>query len=175
MTTAPEAPVDEAKLARYRQIDTGYRTVKWHEETLYEQSQPGLVNQILPAVEADIAAEVGDVVAQLPEAARRATAPALPEVSEPEILRHFIRCSQMTFGYDSGANVGVGTCTMKYSPRIDEQLANLPAVTLLHPLQPESTMQGLLEVMYAFRDWIRELSGMDEVTFQARGGGHVRP
>jgi glycine dehydrogenase subunit 2 len=176
-TIRDEAPTggkaeEAVPYGRYQQIDTGYRTVKWHEKTLYEQSQPGLVNDILPKVEPDIAAEVGDVVAELPASARRASAPAMPEVSEPEILRHFIRLSQMTYGYDSGANVGVGTCTMKYSPRIDEQLAKLPQVTQLHPLQPDETIQGLLEVMYGFRNWIRELAGMDEVSFQARGGGH---
>ena len=170
MTTTAEVPAE--KLARYEAIETGYHAVRWHEKTLYEHSQPGLVNEVLPRVEAAVADEVGDVTAQLPAAARRAQAPALPEVSEPEILRHFIRCSQMTYGYDSGPNVGVGTCTMKYSPRIDEQLAGLPSVTRLHPLQPEDTMQGVLEVMYAFGEWIRELAGMDEVSFQARGGGH---
>ena len=98
-------------------------------------------------MEAAIAAVVGDVVAALPAGARRAVAPALPELSEPEILRHYIRCSQMTYGYDSGNSMGLGTCTMKYSPRVDEQLAKLPRWRP-HPLQPEDTIQGILEIMY---------------------------
>jgi len=153
-------------------IDTGYRSVQWNEPNLYEQSRPGIVNDLLPSVEPEIVAAVGDVVAELPAVARRSTPPPLPEVSEPEILRHFIRCSQMTYGYESGSNVGVGTCSMKYSPRVNEVVASLPAIQDLHPLQPEEDMQGLLAIMYRFRDWIRELSGMDEVSFQARGGGH---
>jgi len=158
--------------AGFESIETGYRSVQWNEPTLYEQSRPGISNDVLPRVEPEIEAVVGDVVGALPAAARRAAPPPLPEVSEPEILRHFVRCSQMTFGYDSGAAVGVGTCTMKYSPRANELLAGLPALRDLHPLQPEEDMQGLLAVMFEFRNWLRELAGMDEVSFQPRGGGH---
>ena len=172
--TLLEAPArePESRLAGYEQIETGYRSVRWNEKTLYEHSQAGMSNDILPHVEPAIAAAVGDVVAALPHGVRRAVPPALPEVSEPEILRHFIRCSQMTYGYDSGPNVGVGTCTMKYSPRIDERLARMPELTALHPLQPEEQLQGVLAILYGFRKWICELAGMDEVSFQPRGGGH---
>ncbi len=153
-------------------IETGYRSVQWNEPTLYEQSTPGIANDVLPPVEPEIADAVGDVVGMLPAAARRDAPPPLPEVSEPTILRHFLRCSQMTFGYDSGVSAGVGTCTMKYSPRVSEQLAGMPEMRDLHPLQDEADMQGLLAIMYRFRDWMCELSGMDEVSFQPRGGGH---
>ena len=156
----------------FKELDTGYRAVRWHEKTLYEQSRPGTVNQILPAVEPAIYAETAALLDRLPVEATRSVPPAMPELTEPEILRHYIRCSQMTFGYDSGSNVGVGTCTMKYSPRLNEQLAMLPKLADVHPLQPEESLQGVLEIMYAMRTWLCELSGMDEVTFQPRGGGH---
>ncbi len=173
MTAAPESR-DTARDAMedFERIETGYRSVRWGEPTLYEQSRPGIDNDVLPRMEPEIEAVVGDVTARLPAAARRDAPPRLPEVSEPEILRHFIRCSQMTYGYDSGINVGVGTCSMKYSPRVNEVVAGLPALRDLHPLQDEEDIQGLLAILYRFRDWICELAGMDEVSFQARGGGH---
>lgn len=172
MTEVINPALQADRYMRYQEIDTGYRSVRWHEKTLYEHSRPGTVNAILPAVEPALAAETAEVLDDLPADARRAFPPAMPEVTEPEILRHYVRCSQMTFGYDSGSNVGVGTCSMKYSPRLNEQLAKLPKVTGLHPLQPEKSLQGLLEIMYAMRTWLCELGGMDEVTFQPRGGGH---
>ena len=126
MTDLTGSAVEADRFTAYKEIDTGYRAVRWHEKTLYEQSRPGTVNDILPAVEPAVAAETAAVVEGLPVEARRAVPPALPELTEPEILRHYIRCSQMTFGYDSGSNVGVGTCTMKYSPRL-ERAAGRPA------------------------------------------------
>jgi glycine dehydrogenase subunit 2 len=172
MTTDMASAVEADRYMRYKEIDTGYRAVRWHEKTLYEQSRPGTANEILPSVESEVAAEAAGVLDALPAEARRTVAAALPEVTEPEILRHFIRCSQMTYGYDSGSNVGVGTCSMKYSPRVDERLAKLPQVADLHPLQPEESLQGVLEIMYKLRGWLCELGGMDEVSFQPRGGGH---
>jgi glycine dehydrogenase subunit 2 len=172
MTDLTDSAVEADRFTAYKEIDTGYRAVRWHEKTLYEQSRPGTVNAILPAVEPALAAETAAVLDGLPVEARRAVPPAMPELTEPEILRHYIRCSQMTFGYDSGSNVGVGTCTMKYSPRLNEQLASLSKLTDLHPLQPEESLQGVLEIMYSMRNWLCELGGMDEVTFQPRGGGH---
>jgi len=172
MTKVTDFASDADRFMHYKEIDTGYRAVRWHEKTLYDQSRAGTVNDILPPVEAALADETAAVLDELPEEARRAVPPAMPELTEPEILRHYIRCSQMTFGYDSGSNVGVGTCTMKYSPRLNEQLASSAKITDLHPLQPEESLQGVLEIMYAMRTWLCELGGMDEATFQPRGGGH---
>ncbi len=156
----------------YADIETGYQAVRWHEPVIYELSRAGFSNEMIADADEDIAAGAGDVLAALPDSIRRKEPPALPEVSEPEIMRHYLRLSQQTFGFDSGVNVGLGTCTMKYSPRINEQLAKLPQVSAVHPLQPESTMQGILEIMYELRNWLCELSGMDEFSFQPRGGSH---
>jgi len=80
-------PMDESVADRYtsyQEIDTGYRAVRWHEKTLYEQSRPGTVNEILPALEPSLAAETQAVLDDLPAQARRTVAPAMPEITEPE-------------------------------------------------------------------------------------------
>lgn len=163
---------ERSREENYANIETGYHAVRWHEPVIYELSRSGFSNRMVSEAEDSIREAVGDVVASLPEQIRRKAAPALPELSEPEIMRHYLRLSQQTFGYDSGINIGLGTCTMKYSPKLNEQLAKLPQVSALHPLQPESTLQGILEIVYELREWLCELSGMDEFSFQPRGGSH---
>lgn len=160
------------KRREYEQIETGYQAVRWHEPVIYELSRKGSRNHLVPEVEEDIRRRVGDVVSRIPERMRRKTSPALPELSEPEVMRHYLRLSQQTFGFDSGINIGLGTCTMKYSPKVNEQVAGLPELRDLHPLQPEETVQGILRIMYELRNWLCELSGMDEFSFQPRGGSH---
>jgi glycine dehydrogenase subunit 2 len=158
--------------AEYELIDTGYHGVQWNEPLIYQLSRQGSSNDILPPVEAEIQEKVGDVTERIPASMRRRKAPDLPELSEPEIMRHYLRLSQETFGFDSGISAGLGTCTMKYSPKVNEKLTRLPTLTDLHPLQPDETVQGLLEIMYNLRNWLCELSGMDEFCFQPRGGAH---
>ncbi len=116
---------------------------------------------------------VGDVLRTIPRKIRREAPPRLPELSEPEVVRHFIRLSQETFGVDSGINVGVGTCTMKYSPRVNEALVRSPKLTDLHPLQDEQTVQGILELMYRFQGMLCEIAGMEAFSLQPRGGAHA--
>lgn len=160
------------KYKDYSDIETGYHAVRWHEPVIYELSREGSQNNMISQPEADIQDRVGDIGAKIPEGIRRTNPPNIPELSEPEVMRHYTRLSQQTFGYDSGINIGLGTCTMKYSPRINEQLTTLPGLRQVHPLQPEETMQGILEIMYELRNWLCELSGMDEFSFQPRGGSH---
>lgn len=161
-----------AKETTYEGIETGYRAVRWHEPLIHKLSRKGSRNEIIPEAEEEIRNRVGDVLSRIPEKLRRTKAPELPELSEPEVMRHYLRLSQQTFGFDSGINIGLGTCTMKYSPKVNEQLTRLPGLTAIHPLQPEETIQGILENMYELRNWLCELSGMDEFTFQPRGGSH---
>ncbi|MFC2028815.1 aminomethyl-transferring glycine dehydrogenase subunit GcvPB [Chloroflexota bacterium] len=156
----------------YADIDTGYQAVRWNEPVIYELSRKGSRNEIIPDTEEEIQLEVGDVTENIPKKIQRSKPAPLPELSEPEVMRHYLRLSQQTFGYDSGVNIGLGTCTMKYSPKINDQLAKLPSIANIHPLQPEETFQGTLEIMYDLRNWLCELSGMDEFSFQPRGGGH---
>lgn len=116
---------------------------------------------------------MGDVAGTIPERIRRAAPPGLPELSEPEVVRHFIRLSQETYGVDSGINVGVGTCTMKYSPKVNEALVRSAKLADLHPLQDEKNVQGVLEILYTFERQLCEISGMDNFSLQPRGGAHA--
>jgi hypothetical protein len=97
---------------------------------------------------------------------RRKQPPALPELSQPQVLRHYLRLSQENLGADLNIEIGQGTCTMKYSPKINDQLACHPKVAELHPLQDEETVQGILEIMYRFEQILKEISGMDRFSLQ---------
>jgi glycine dehydrogenase subunit 2 len=152
---------------------TNYHAVRWREPIIYELGRKGRRGFMIPKVEPEIKTVVRDAVLSIPEKMRRKTPPDWPELSEPEVVRHFIRLSQQTFGVDSGINVGVGTCTMKYNPKVNEVLARSPGITGLHPLQDASTVQGILEIIYKLQEWLCEISGMDKFSFQPRGGAHA--
>ena len=93
----------------------------------------------------------------------------LPSLSEVEAVRHFIRLSQMSYGVDIGP-VPLGSCTMKYNPKIIEELANDLRLALLHPYQDEDTVQGLLEMLYTLEKWLVEITGMDRCSLQPPAG-----
>ncbi len=95
----------------------------------------------------------------------------LPEVSEPQVVRHFTRLSQQNFSIDTGF-YPLGSCTMKHNPRLNEKLARLPGFANIHPLQPESTIQGALELMMELQHWLAELSGLPGVTLNPAAGAH---
>lgn len=158
---------------KYQDIETGYQAVRWHEPVVYQLGHKGITNDMVPKAGREIRDAVGkDVEDMIPESMLRREKAWLPEISEPEVVRHYTRLSQNNFSYDSGNTLGLGTCTMKYSPKVNDKLVNLPSVTELHPLQDESTIQGILELMYDLRSWLCEIAGMDEFTFQPRGGAH---
>ena len=154
-------------------ISTGYRAVEWNEPIVYELGAEGRRGFRVPPSEPEVRRAVGDVVRTVPPKMRRDAPPPLPRLSEPEVVRHFVRLSQETFGVDSGINVGVGTCTMKYSPRVNEALVRSPKLTDIHPLQEERDVQGVLELMYRFERMLCEISGMDAFSLQPRGGAHA--
>lgn len=153
--------------------DTGYQAVIWNEPLLQELSIPGRRGSIITQSTDEIKKQVGNVVSTIPSKMLRENPPNLPEMSEPDITRHFVRLSQQNFGTDSGINVGVGTCTMKYNPKVNEAIARSAKVADLHPLQDTSTTQGLLEIIYELNEWLCEISGMDKFSFQPRGGAHA--
>ncbi len=157
---------------KYEQIETGYQAVRWHEPVVYNLGRKGIINEITPPAEEAIKEAVGDPLATIPAKMRRKERPYLPELAEPEVVRHYVRLSQNNFSYDSGNTIGLGTCTMKYSPKINDKMANLPAVLELHPLQSDDCIQGILQIMYELRNWLNEIAGMEEFTFQPRGGAH---
>jgi glycine dehydrogenase subunit 2 len=150
-----------------------YHSVVWNEPVIYEMGQRGVRGHMVPEVEEEIRATVGEVQSRIPPNMRRRHAPNLPELSESEVMSHYLHLSQQTFGVDSGINVGVGTCTMKYNPKINDQLARSTKVSDIHPFQDEETVQGILEIMYTLSRWLQEVTGMDEVTLQASGGSHA--
>jgi len=147
-----------------------FHQARWDEPVIFELSCEGQRGILVPEVEDEIRREVGDVLTTLPEAMRRKQPPALPELSQPQVLRHYLRLSQENLGADLNVEVGQGTCTMKYNPKINEQLANSPKLADLHPLQDAETVQGILEIMYRFEQMLKEISGMDRFTFQPGAG-----
>lgn len=108
---------------------------------------------------------------KLPENMRRAKAPRLPELSETDISRHYTKLIKRTYGVNNGF-YPLGSCTMKYNPRINEEMAALPGFAGIHPLQPEHTVQGCLEVMTTAEKHLCEITGMDQMTFQPAAGAH---
>ena len=95
----------------------------------------------------------------------------LPSCSEPEVLRHFGRLARRTFSLQQGL-YPLGSCTMKYNPAVNEAIARMDGWTNLHPYQPDATVQGALEVLYALEEWLRQLTGMDRVSLQPAAGAH---
>ncbi len=95
----------------------------------------------------------------------------LPEVSELDLVRHFTNLSQINYGIDTGF-YPLGSCTMKYNPRINERVASLPGFTHIHPMQPPKTVPGMLEVLASVQDILTEVTGFDHITLQPVAGAH---
>ncbi len=147
-----------------------YHAHIWSEPIIMEMGHKGERGILLPETEEEVEAAVGDAEAYIPVEMRRKEPPKLPELSQPQILRHYERLSQETLGMEENIALGEGTCTMKYSPKVNEVLARTPQMTEIHPYQDEDTIQGILEIMYKFDIFLREISGMDQFTFQPEGG-----
>ncbi len=146
-----------------------FHAARWNEPLIMELSEIGARGIKPPAVDDEISNIVGDVVGNLPKGARRTGLPKLPEVSQHRVLRHFLRLSQMCMGFDVATDM-MGTCTMKYSPKVHEHIARSSKLADLHPLQNIKSLQGLLELMHSFNQMMCEVSGMDEFTFQPASG-----
>jgi glycine dehydrogenase subunit 2 len=140
-----------------RQKIKRFHQAKWDEPLIFEMSQEGERGILVPDVEETLKRGVGDVLASIPQDIRRKQPPKLPEISQSRVLRHYLRLSQETLGTDLNIDVGQGTCTMKYSPKINEQLVRIPQMNEIHPLQDEQTVQGILEVMYKFKQILKEI------------------
>jgi len=147
-----------------------FHQASWDEPIVFELSVPGARGVLPPATEPGITALVGDPAAELPPGIGRAAPPALPELSQVHVLRHYDRLSQETLGVDLNVDVGQGTCTMKYSPKVDDHLVRSPKVADTHPLQDASTVQGTLEIMWRLERMLAEISGMARVSLQPASG-----
>jgi glycine dehydrogenase subunit 2 len=106
----------------------------------------------------------------LPEGFVREDLP-MPELSELEVIRHYTRLSQLNYSIDTGY-YPLGSCTMKYNPKINEETARLPGFAFTHPLQPIETVQGNLALMYSLQEWLKEISGFAGITLQPAAGAH---
>jgi len=134
---------------------------------LCEQSRPGCRAVWLPAC--DVPRR--PVEELLPPAAISSDPPPLPELTEPELVRHFANLSAENMSVDTHF-YPLGSCTMKYNPKRNERLAGLPGLVDLHPYQPQETLQGLLEILYASQEMLCEISGLDAVSLQPAAGAH---
>jgi glycine dehydrogenase subunit 2 len=147
-----------------------FHQAKWDEPVIFELHRAGERGVIPPQAEPAVAAEAGSVQDAIPANMRRGQAPALPEIGQAKVLRHYLRLSQETLGSDLNVEIGQGTCTMKYIPRINEMLIRSPRMTELHPLQDVSSVQGMLEIYHSLDLAMREISGMDAFSFQPSSG-----
>lgn len=148
-----------------------FKQANWNEPVIFSLGNNGRKGHILPKIEDGIKQAVSNVNALVPESMRRTSAPKLPELSEVEVMRHFLRLSEMNYGVDSGL-YPLGSCTMKYNPKINEVLASLPTLSMLNPYQDESTVQGILEILYKLEQWLAEITGTYEVCLQPSAGAH---
>ncbi len=106
---------------------------------------------------------------RIPAAARRDLPPALPELNEPEVVRHYVNLSQLNYAVDTGF-YPLGSCTMKFNPKLNEWAARLPGFAQLHPLAPDEAAQGTLQLLFELEEWLAEISGMRAVTLQPAAG-----
>lgn len=134
---------------------------------IFELSTPGRIGYSLPEMDVP---EL-DLSGLLPEGYLREEEAELPEVSELDIMRHYTALSKRNHGLDSGF-YPLGSCTMKYNPKINENVARFNGFAHVHPLQDESSVQGALELLYDLQQHLIEITGMDEVTLQPAAGAH---
>jgi glycine dehydrogenase subunit 2 len=135
-----------------------FRQARWDEPSIWDLAPPR-------------SAEPGPGVPGLPERLRRREPVRWPELSELEVLRHYTRLSQMNFGIETSP-YALGSCTMKYNPRVSEVLARRKGASELHPYQPETTVQGALEIIWRLERLLGKVTGLPEISLQPAAGAH---
>ena len=130
--------------------------------TLFERSRPGRGGGKIPH-------PPKDALDRIPASARRETPPALPELNEPEVVRHYVNLSHLNYAIDTGF-YPLGSCTMKFNPKLNEWAARLPGFANLHPLAPDEIAQGSLQLLWELEQALAEISGMRAVTLQPAAG-----
>ena len=139
--------------------------MRYYDKLIFELSKEGRQGFSLP--QRKWAGKIEDI----PQNLRRGSAPALPQVSEPDVVRHYTNLSQMNFGVDTGF-YPLGSCTMKYNPKINEEMAALPGFRDIHPLQPSRTVQGVLQLYSDLSRSLSEITGMASFTLNPFAGAH---
>jgi len=147
--------------AEFRTI-TGHRGLDHEEPLIFEQGAVGRSGVDFPPAP-EVTERLGGVGRTRPI--------GLPGLSEPQVMRHFVRLSRKNYAIDSGM-YPLGSCTMKHNPRLNEKMAALPGFADIHPLQPESTVQGALAVMEKLAGWLCTLAGMPSVALSPKAGAH---
>jgi glycine dehydrogenase subunit 2 len=132
------------------------------EPLIYDLSAPGRPGVPLPEPDVELAA--------LPAGLTRQDLP-LPELSEVDVMRHFVHLSNLNYGVDTGF-YPLGSCTMKYNPKVNEDAARLPGFAFTHPLQDPETVQGNLALMHTLQEWLKEIGGFAGVSLQPAAGAH---
>ena len=133
-------------------------------QLIFERSRPGRIGCNVPKCdtpEVDLQASLGELREEL----------HLPEVSELELLRHFTNLSHVNYGIETGF-YPLGSCTMKYNPKVNELTARFPGFANLHPMQPVETIPGALELLYGVQEMLQEITGFDAITLQPLAGAH---
>lgn len=138
---------------------------EYYGKLIFEHSRKGRRGYSLPSNGCH------DGLASLPADLLRSKAPVLPEVDEPTVVRHYTNMSNNNFGVDTGF-YPLGSCTMKYNPKINEEIAASPSIARLHPLQSAATTQGALEAYYTLQQMLSEIGGMAEFTLNPYAGAH---
>lgn len=147
-----------------------FQQARWDEPFIMDMGSPGqrgiIINELEDGVKTDVATLI-------PQGLARKTPPRLPELGQMQVLRHYMRLSQETIGTDINIDIGLGTCSMKYSPKIHESFVRSPKVAEIHPCQDDDTVQGMLEIMYNTAEYLKEISGLDAFSLQPSGGSQA--
>lgn len=147
-----------------------FRQARWDEKLVYELSRPGVYGYVPPQQEGKVREAGAKWLQNVPETLIRKSL-ELPEVSEPDVVRHFTRLSQMNYSISTGF-YPLGSCTMKYNPPINNIVASLEEVAHTHPLQPAETVQGCLEILHNLEEALKKLTGMDAFSLAPAAGAH---
>lgn len=157
----------------YIQKNRDFHQARWDEPIILELGNPGERGIFVPKADPEAAKVCGPLSERVPKGLLRKKAPALPEMSQMQVLRHYMRLSQETIGTDINIDIGLGTCTMKYSPKIHEKFVRSEKFAELHPCQDEETLQGILKMTYDLEQYLKEISGMAHVCLQPSGGSQA--
>ena len=147
-----------------------FHEARWDEPILMELGEPGQRALLLEEIEPQVAQAAGAPDDLVPQGYLRREAPKLPELGQMQLLRHYLRLSQETIGADLNIDIGLGTCTMKYNPKVHESFVRDPRFSELHPYQDPSTTQGILQVLYETEQYLKAISGMDRFSLNPAGG-----
>jgi glycine dehydrogenase subunit 2 len=150
-----------------------FHAAEWYEPIVFNLSNEGERGILVSEAAEEMKKSADPVEKLLSDGLARKAPPALPELSEENVLRHYIRLSQETLGVDSSINIGLGTCTMKYSPKINESFVRNPKMLHLHPYQDKRTVQGILEILCKTGEFLTEISGMNKFSFQPSSGSEA--